>query len=95
MENTKLFAEINESVFGGQLNIADFGSYDITCDGELFKNVTLFGNDECYSGGEFYQFGICGDKVYRFYFEIPEGIEDLGDIDYNNAYRYDECTGEF
>ena len=91
MKNTKLFTEINDSVFAGRLNMEDFGTRNITCDGEDFKDVILFGNDESYCGGEFFQFGICDGNVYRFYFDAPEELEDLGDIDYSIAYRYEEC----
>lgn len=91
MKNTKLFTAINDSVFGGRLDMGDFGARDITCDDEQFNEVILFGNDECWAGGEFFQFGICDGEVYRFYYDVPEELEDLGDIDYSIAYRYEEC----
>lgn len=65
------------------------------CEDEQFNGVVLFGDDECWADGEYYQYGICNGKAYKFYFDIPEELEDLGDIDYSIAYNYDNITAAY
>jgi hypothetical protein len=51
----------------------------------------MFGNDECFSGDDFYQYLICPDgKLYQLYFECPADCEDLGDLDYDHSTGGDE-----
>lgn len=45
---------------------------------------TMYGNDECFDTNDFYQFLLTDNTLYKAYYEIPDGCEDLGSLDYNN-----------
>ena len=45
---------------------------------------TMYGNDECFDTNNFYQFLLTDNALYKAYYEIPDGCEDLGSLDYNN-----------
>lgn len=52
------------------------------------KQITgyMYGNNECFDANEFYQFLLTEYSLYKTYYEIPEGCDDLGSLDYNNPY---------
>ena len=55
----------------------------------------MFGNDECFNVNEFYQILVAAGKVYKCYYQLPDDDGDLSNIDYEHAYRIEECTSEY
>lgn len=91
MTRVKLMELISRAIRKDILTDVDLDSYRTTvkCEGKIY-NVYLAGNDEMFTlDGEFYQIGIdpVNDKIYKFFFEIPD---DFDDIDYTKAYRMEE-----
>lgn len=60
------------------------------------EDVKIVGDDECFDGNEFYQYVLCGDKLYKAYFELAKDDDgedlDLDMIDYGHAYRIEDIT---
>lgn len=58
--------------------------------------IYMVGNNECFDLNEFYQYGITDDNhILKFYFALPENLDDLGDVDYDHAYRAVDVTKEW
>ncbi len=55
------------------------------CNGKAYTGH-MYGNDECFDGNEFYQYFLTEDELLRMYYNIPEGCEDLTNIDYEVPY---------
>lgn len=68
--------------------------WTITFDGEEYTGQ-MYGNAECWDCNEFYQYFLTEDALYKAYFEVPEGCEDLTDLDYDNPYRMLEEDVEY
>ncbi len=68
-----------------------------TEDGETVKGALVVGNDECYDCGEFYQYALTANRVYRAYYEITEVAAENGLdlIDYSKPYRIEDVTEKF
>ena len=56
---------------------------------------TMYGNDECFDMDDFYQILVVGDRVYKCFYSIPDGTDDLSTIDYENADRMVDVTEEY
>jgi len=57
----------------------------ITCNGKTYTGH-MYGNDECFDGNEFYQYFLTADSLLKMYYNIPDGCEDLSNIDYEAPY---------
>ena len=57
----------------------------ITHNGKTYTGH-IFGNDECYDGNEFFQYFLTDDALLRMYYNIPDGCEDLSNINYEAPY---------
>lgn len=55
---------------------------DVTVEGEIYKGAIVFGDEDCFDSGDFYQYLLYGDKLYRAYYNCDD-VEDLCDIDYS------------
>ena len=67
----------------------------ITFDNEDYTGI-MFGNDECFDCNDFYQYFLTTDgKLYKFYFEIPEGTEDFGNLDYDNPTNAEDADAQY
>ncbi len=64
----------------------------VSVDGVNYR-IYMVGNDECFDLDEFYQYGITDDNhLLKFYFDLPGGLDDLGNVDYDHAYRVVDVT---
>jgi len=61
------------------------------------KQITgiMYGNDECWDMNDFYQYLLTGDALFKAYFEVPEGCEDLGSLDYNNPINLKDADAQY
>ncbi len=57
----------------------------ITCNGKTYTGH-MYGNDECFEGDEFYQYFLTDDALFTMYYNIPDGCEDLSNINYKTPY---------
>jgi hypothetical protein len=58
----------------------------ITCNGKTYTGH-MYGNDECFDGNEFFQYFLTTDcRLLKMYYHIPDGCEDLSDINYDAPY---------
>jgi hypothetical protein len=57
----------------------------ITCNGKTYTGH-MYGNDECFDGNEFFQYFLTADSLLKMYYHIPDGCEDLSNIDYDAPY---------
>lgn len=55
---------------------------DITVEGKRYEGAIVFGDDECFDGGDFYHYLLHGDSLYRAYYNCDD-TEELDDIDYS------------
>jgi len=46
----------------------------------------IYGNDACFDGDEFYQYFLTDNALLRMYYNIPDGCEDLNNINYKTPY---------
>lgn len=89
-------------IIEGRRNVTEAELLDSDCryttvlvDGVSYK-IYMVGTDECFDMDEFYQYGITDDNhLLKFYFDLPEGLDDLGNVDYEHAYRVVDVTGEW
>ena len=57
----------------------------ITYNGKTYTGH-IFGNDECFDGDKFFQYFLTADSLYKMYYNIPDGCEDLNNINYDAPY---------
>ncbi len=102
-KNTELRREALKIIEGRkEKDIHDADLLDSDCryttvlvDGVNYR-IYMVGNDECFDLDEFYQYGITDDNhLLKFYFDLPEGLDDLGNVDYDHAYRVVDVTKEW
>lgn len=55
----------------------------------------MYGNDECWDCNNFYQYFLTEDALYKAYFEVPEGCEDLGSLDYDNPIDLKDVDAQY
>ena len=55
----------------------------------------MYGNDECFEMDDFYQYILTEDALYKAFYEIPEGNEDLGDLDYESPIDLKDADAEY
>lgn len=66
----------------------------VNIDGQSFP-VFVAGNDNCWDSDEFWQYGVAEDgTVYKMFYSIPDGMEDLSGVDYSAPYKCTDVTGE-
>jgi len=58
----------------------------VTCDGKTYTG-RIYGNDECYDGNEFYQFFLTDTALLKLYYHLPDGCDDLNNINYDAPYK--------
>ena len=64
---------------------------DVVCDDITYHNAIIFGDAECYCNcGKFYQYMICGDRMFRAFYHVPEYECGMEDIDYLHPYYVEE-----
>lgn len=64
---------------------------DVVCDGVTYHDAKIFGDIECFCNcGQFYQYMVCDDKMYRAYYHIPDSCFGVEDIDYTRPYYVEE-----
>lgn len=68
--------------------------YTITFEGKEYTGY-MYGNDECWDMNDFYQYFLTEDALYKAYFEVPEGCEDLGSLDYNNPINLKDADAQY
>lgn len=70
----------------------------VLVDGVSYK-IYMVGTDECFDMDEFYQYGITdNNRLLKFYFDLPDDDDfdgDLSNVDYSQAYRVVDVTGEW
>ena len=55
----------------------------------------MYGNDECFDGNEFYQYFLTADSLLKMYYNIPDGCEDLSNIDYSAPYDVRDADAQY
>lgn len=80
----------------GDLN--KFLTQKLNVNGELYEDVKVIGNAECFDKDEFFQYVFDGEKLYKAYFDIKnsdgERFESVDMIDYSQSYRIEDVTDE-
>lgn len=78
-----------------RVDVTSVGNTDVKIDGQTV-NVDMIGNDEMYDADDFYQLGVTADgKILKMFFEIPEGTDDMSNVDYSIATRVEDATDEY
>ena len=60
---------------------------NITVDERVFEDAIVFGDDECFDCGEFYQYMLHGEELYQVYYKVVEDVVDLSNLDYTKPCR--------
>ena len=56
----------------------------------------MYGNDECFENGYFYQLLVVDDKkIYKCFYIIPNDCDDLCAINYNRPFIIKDCTSQY
>ena len=55
----------------------------------------MYGNDECFSGNDFYQYFLTDDTLYKAFYSIPDGETDLGNLDYDNPVALQDADAQY
>lgn len=66
----------------------------INYDGKQIVGI-MYGNDECWDMNDFYQYFLTDDTLYKAYFEVPDGCEDFGDLDYKNPIDLRDADAQY
>lgn len=78
--------------------MSKFPSQKLIVDGELYEDVKVVGNAECFDKDEFFHYVFDGKKLYKAYFDIKnsdgEMPESVDMVDYSQSYRIEDVTDE-
>ena len=105
MDKNKELRKAALEIIEGRRNVTEAELLDGDCryttvlvDGVSYK-IYMVGTDECFDMDEFYQYGITdNNRLLKFYFDLPDDDDfdgDLSNVDYSQAYRVIDVTGEW
>lgn len=60
----------------------------VVCRGKYFPRVFLYGQDDAREGEWYYRYGLCGNRLYKFYFEYITVTKDKLILPHVNAMDY-------
>jgi len=67
---------------------------EIVYEGKTYTGY-MYGNDECYDCGRFYQYFLTNNTLYKAFYEIPDGETDLGNLDYDNPIDLIDADAQY